>query len=63
MKTFDPILLKNMQQPGYSGSLAEYERAGGYQALKKVLAGVRPDDVIDLVKQSGLRGRGSRSIN
>jgi len=58
MKTFDPILLKNMQQPGYSGSLAEYERAGGYQALKKVLAGVPPDEVIDLVKKSGLRGRG-----
>ena len=58
MKTFDPILLKNMQQPGYTGSLAEYERAGGYQALKQVLAGVPPDDVIDLVKKSGLRGRG-----
>lgn len=58
MKTFEPILLKNMQQPGYSGSLAEYERAGGYQALKKVLTGVPPADVIDLVKQSGLRGRG-----
>lgn len=58
MKTFEPILLKNMQQPGYSGSLAEYERAGGYQALKKVLAGVPPDEVIDLVKKSGLRGRG-----
>ena len=58
MKTFESILLNNMQQPGYTGSLAEYERAGGYQALKKVLSGVPPADVIDLVKKSGLRGRG-----
>ena len=58
MKTFEKILLTNMEQPGYTGSLAEYERAGGYQALKKVLGGVSPADVIATVKQSGLRGRG-----
>ena len=58
MKTFEKILLTNMEQPGYTGSLAEYERAGGYQALKKVLGGVPPADVIATVKQSGLRGRG-----
>lgn len=58
MKTFEKILLRNMEQPGYTGSLADYERAGGYQALKTVLGGVSPADVIETVKQSGLRGRG-----
>ncbi len=47
-----------MEQPGYTGSLADYERAGGYQALKKVLGKVQPNDVTEIVKKSGLRGRG-----
>src|SRR6266849_2423903 len=34
-----------------------YERHNGYQALRKVLA-VKPNDVIDEVKNSNLRGRG-----
>ena len=36
------ILLKNMSQPGYTGSLADYERAGGYQAIRKVLGKMPP---------------------
>jgi NADH-quinone oxidoreductase subunit F len=47
-----------MSQPGYSGSLADYERAGGYQALKKVLGKIAPADITEMVKKSGLRGRG-----
>jgi NADH:ubiquinone oxidoreductase subunit F (NADH-binding)/Pyruvate/2-oxoacid:ferredoxin oxidoreductase delta subunit len=39
-------------------SLAEYEARGGYQALRKVLAGGDPKSVIESVKTSGLRGRG-----
>ncbi|MDD4924519.1 MAG: FAD-dependent oxidoreductase [Dehalococcoidales bacterium] len=35
-----------------------YESAGGYQALYKVLSGMTPQQVIDEVKLSGLRGRG-----
>ncbi len=58
MKTFEKILLKNMEQPGYTGSLADYERAGGYRALRKVLGHVTPADIIETVKKSGLRGRG-----
>ncbi|TLY24933.1 MAG: NADH-quinone oxidoreductase subunit NuoF [Nitrospirae bacterium] len=54
----DPILIKNMMQPGYTGSLADYERAGGYQALRKVLGKTAPADIIEMVKKSGLRGRG-----
>ncbi len=58
MPQHELILLKNMMQPGYSGSLQDYQAAGGYQALQKVLAGMPPEDIINMVKQSGLRGRG-----
>lgn len=37
--------------------LEVYEQHGGYQALKKAL-GMKPDDVIEEVKKSNLRGRG-----
>ena len=41
MPTYEKILLKNMEQPGYTGSLADYERTGGYQALRNVLGRVQ----------------------
>ncbi len=42
-----------------SWTLEVYESEGGYEALKKVLAGDwSPAEVVDLVKKSGLRGRG-----
>ncbi len=39
-------------------SLPEYEERGGYQALRKVLDGMKPEEVLDVVTRSGLRGRG-----
>jgi len=39
-------------------SIEEYETCGGYQALKKVLTSMTPDDVLEEVKASKLRGRG-----
>ncbi len=38
-------------------TLKAYENTGGYEALKKSLA-MKPEDVTELVKDSGLRGRG-----
>jgi len=35
-----------------------YEKTGGYQAVRKVLGGMAPGEVTELVKESGLRGRG-----
>jgi len=58
MEPFEKILTKNMSTSGYGGSLQEYEAAGGYQALRKVLAGVPQPDIVEMVKKSGLRGRG-----
>ncbi|HKE52501.1 MAG TPA: NADH-quinone oxidoreductase subunit NuoF [Actinomycetes bacterium] len=43
-------------------TLDGYRRNGGYQALPKAL-GMRPDDVIQAVKDSGLRGRGGAGFS
>ena len=51
------ILLANITKPGYTGSLADYEREGGYQALKKALT-MKPEEIVNEVKNSELRGRG-----
>ena len=43
----------------HSWTLAAYEKHGGYEAWRKILKGeMSPEDVIDTVKASGLRGRG-----
>jgi NADH-quinone oxidoreductase subunit F len=39
-------------------SIGDYIRIGGYKALSKVVSGLKSDEVIDIVKKSGLRGRG-----
>ena len=39
-------------------SIDEYLGRDGYQALRKVLAGMTPDQIIEELKVSGLRGRG-----
>ena len=39
-------------------SLEAYEKAGGYGALRKALAGMKPEQVTAEISASGLRGRG-----
>jgi NADP-reducing hydrogenase subunit HndC len=39
-------------------SMEEYIATGGYEALGTVLTTMSPQDTIDLIKKSGLRGRG-----
>src|SRR5262249_24226321 len=43
-------------------TLAGYERRGGYQALRRVLAEVAPADAIETLKASGLQGRGGAGL-
>jgi len=43
-------------------SIEDYEAAGGYQALAKAL-NMRRTDIIDIVKESGLRGRGGAGFS
>ena len=52
---------------GRNWRLADYEARGGYQALKKLLgkdggAGMTPEQLIAMVKESGLRGRGGAGL-
>ncbi len=39
-------------------SINEYEAAGGYQAIQKALFEMTPGEIIQCIKDSGLRGRG-----
>lgn len=56
MAEFQPVLLARIGKPD-SPLLETYRRDGGYEGFKKAL-GMAPVDVINLVKDSGLRGRG-----
>ena len=47
-----------MRPDGKALSLAEYEKTGGYEALKKVLRQMTPKEVQEIVKAANLRGRG-----
>ena len=56
MTTLTPVLSAHWDDAD-SYTRAGYERHGGYRALRTALA-MSPDEVISLVKDSGLRGRG-----
>lgn len=51
-------LTKNIQHGKEPPDLQGYERAGGYQAVRKALKGMTPQEVQQVVKDSNLRGRG-----
>lgn len=53
---FEPVLLKNINTPD-SFKIDAYLNTGGYTALKKALE-MSPDSIIQMMKDSGLRGRG-----
>ncbi|MFQ5901044.1 MAG: NADH-quinone oxidoreductase subunit NuoF [Thermodesulfobacteriota bacterium] len=54
---FEPVLSKNFNIP-ISHTIGTYLKQGGYQALTKALNEIKPDALIQMVKDSGLRGRG-----
>lgn len=54
----DTPLTKNMHADGSPLDLAEYEASGGYQGIRKVLGGMEPKQVTQMVKDAVLRGRG-----
>jgi NADH-quinone oxidoreductase subunit F len=57
MSAYEPVLLRRVGKPD-SQALAGYRADGGYAALAKALGEMTPAQVIDVVKASGLRGRG-----
>ncbi len=42
-------------------TLDGWKKRGGYKALEKAL-GMQPADIVNVVKESGLRGRGGAAI-
>jgi len=60
----EKIVTRNIDVPGldtldgYRRSHDESGSHNGYQALEKAIKEYQPDDVVDMVKKSGLRGRG-----
>jgi len=55
--SYELVLFKNIQDPRLI-EIDRYIELGGYQAARKVLHERTPQDVIDAVKASALRGRG-----
>src|SRR5438874_6329046 len=57
MAEFEPVLLRRVLKKA-SPWLDAYRADGGYRALAKALNEMAPPQVTDVVKASGLRGRG-----
>lgn len=51
-------LTSNIHRDKEALGLRDYEKVGGYQALRKVLSSMSPAQVIDVVRESDLKGRG-----
>lgn len=51
------LLLEHIHVPGIN-TFEVYRQKGGYRAVEKALKTMSPDDVVEEVKKSGLRGRG-----
>jgi NADH-quinone oxidoreductase subunit F len=51
------LLLEHINVPGIN-TLDVYRQKGGYRAVEKALKTLSPDEVVEEVKKSGLRGRG-----
>jgi NADH-quinone oxidoreductase subunit F len=57
MPEFEPVLLRRVGKPD-GQSIETYRADGGYRALTKAVQEMTPEQVIEVVKDSGLRGRG-----
>lgn len=51
------LLLEHINVPGIN-TLEVYRQKGGYRAVEKAIKTLTPDEVVEEVKKSGLRGRG-----
>src|SRR5436309_10046130 len=57
MAEFEPVLLRRILKKAPT-ALDAYRADGGYRALQKAVSEMTPEQVVDVVKASGLRGRG-----
>ncbi len=56
------LIFRHIDEPGYTNDLACYLRNGGYEVLKKAVQR-KPEELVDEVKKSGLRGRGGAGFS
>jgi NADH-quinone oxidoreductase subunit F len=58
----DAVILKGIT--GDNWRLKDYEARGGYSALKKIIAEkIPPENIVNELKKSSLRGRGERTCS
>jgi len=55
-------IIRNYTERENSHTLESYVFSGGYKALDKALK-LQPEEIIETIKRSGLRGRGGRRIS
>jgi len=56
-------LTKNINPKGPPLDLKGYEAAGGYQGARKALQSLQPEQVTEMVKTAGLKGRGGAGFS
>src|ERR1044072_3136091 len=56
-------LTKDIKTDGTSLDIKEYEKTGGYTALRKTVNSMQPVDVQNVVKESKLKGRGGAGFS
>ncbi len=61
METYPQILLEN-RKPDHINTLAEYEQNGGYEGLKATLQQHSESDIIQMIDESNLLGRGGAAF-
>src|SRR4029450_1448984 len=57
----EKLLLRNIDVPD-SHTLAVYRSRGGYRSWEEVVKNIRPEQLIEEIKASGLRGRGGAGV-
>src|SRR3954451_2465450 len=55
------VLTEHIDEPGLAG-IEVYERLGGYSGMRKALTEMTPEQVLEQLEASGLRGRGGAGV-
>ena len=56
------LLFRHVDEPGLA-SIETYRRLGGYRSLERALKEVEPDELLTMLEESGLRGRGGAGFS
>jgi NADH-quinone oxidoreductase subunit F len=56
------VLMAHIDTPDQL-NIETYEQNGGYQAIRKAIPHIAPNDLTEMVKQAGLRGRGGAGFS